>query len=155
MNPTVTDWMQAWSAVLTGFLGVIGAIIALVQLWQIKQQLKGYSLTNVLTLESDMNSRKEKIDDIARQIRFFDDEGKLVGAAKEIYNDYIQTAIENYLNSLDRLCFCILRGYFKEGDWRPEYRDYVADAIQAYPNKFGPSSIYTNIIDLHNKWKRA
>jgi len=154
MNPLITDWMQAWSSIITGFLGLTGAAFALCQIFQIKEQLRGSTLTNVLSLEADMNSRKAKLDDINNDIEKANKEGQLDDSMKEIFSKYQNAAIENWLNSVDRLCFCIKKNYLKERDWKAEYRDYIVDIVKTYENKFGASSKYKNIIDINEKWLR-
>lgn len=38
-------------------------------------------------------------------------------------------ARENYLNSMDRLCACILRGQFPEEEYRKDYRNWVNEIM--------------------------
>jgi len=38
--------MQAWTGIVLGFLGIIGAIFASIQIFQIKKQLQVSTLTN-------------------------------------------------------------------------------------------------------------
>ena len=35
-----------------------------------------------------------------------------------------------------------------------EYRDYIIDIVRTYEDKFGESSLYTNIKDINQKWLR-
>lgn len=130
MEPLVTDWIQAITAIVTGVFGLAGAIFAIVQVYQIKNQLSSATLTNVLTLEAEMNSRKAKLDDINNEIEKANLEGKLDKNAKEVFKRYQNSAIENWLNSVDRLCFCIKSNYLKEKDWKMEYRDYIIDIVR-------------------------
>ena len=83
MEPLVTDWIQAITAIVTGVFGLAGAIFAIVQVYQIKNQLSSATLTNVLTLEAEMNSRKAKLDDINNEIEKANLEGKLDKNAKK------------------------------------------------------------------------
>ncbi len=154
MEPLITDWIQSITAIITGGLGLIGAIFAIIQIYQIKNQLSSATLTNVLTLEAEMNSRKAKLDDINNEIEKAKIEGKLDKNAKEVFKRYQNSAIENWLNSVDRLCFCIKSNYLKEKDWKMEYRDYIIDIVRTYEDKFGESSLYTNIKDINQKWLR-
>lgn len=154
MEPLVTDWIQAITAIVTGVFGLAGAIFAIVQVYQIKNQLSSATLTNVLTLEAEMNSRKAKLDDINNEIEKANLEGKLDKNAKEVFKRYQNSAIENWLNSVDILCFCIKSNYLKEKDWKMEYRDYIIDIVRTYEDKFGESSLYTNIKDINQKWLR-
>ena len=154
MEPLVTDWIQAITAIVTGVFGLAGAIFAIVQVYQIKNQLSSATLTNVLTLEAEMNSRKAKLDDINNEIEKANLEGKIKQNAKAVFKRYQNSAIENWLNSVDRLCFCIKSNYLKEKDWKMEYRDYIIDIVRTYEDKFGESSLYTNIKDINQKWLR-
>lgn len=154
MEPLITDWIQSITAIITGGLGLIGAIFAIIQIYQIKNQLSSATLTNVLTLEAEMNSRKAKLDDINNEIEKAKIEGKLDKNAKEVFKRYQNSAIENWLNSVDRLCFCIKSNYLKEKDWKMEYRDYIIDIVRTYEDKFGESSLCTNIKDINQKWLR-
>jgi len=67
----------------------------------------------------------------------------------------IEVAKENYLNSLDRLSYCILHNYLSDKDWRTEYRDTIFDAVDKNENSFGLSSRYRNIIKIYDKWKAS
>ena len=154
MEPLVTDWIQSITAIVTGVFGLGGAIFAIIQIYQIKNQLSSATLTNVLTLEAEMNSRKAKLDDINNEIEKANLEGKLDKNTKEVFRKYQNSAIENWLNSVDRLCFCIKSNYLKEKDWKMEYRDYIIDIVRTYEDKFGESSLYTNIKDINQKWLR-
>ena len=154
MEPLITDWIQSITAIVTGGLGLIGAVFAIIQIYQIRHQLSSATLTNVLTLEAEMNSRKAKLDDINYEIEKSKSEGKFDKNAKEVFKRYQNSAIENWLNSVDRLCFCIKSNYLKEKDWKMEYRDYIIDIVRTYEDKFGESSLYTNIKDINQKWLR-
>ena len=114
MEPLITDWIQSITAIITGGLGLIGAIFAIIQIYQIKNQLSSATLTNVLTLEAEMNSRKAKLDDINNEIEKAKIEGKLDKNAKEVFKRYQRT----------------------------------------YEDRFGESSLYTNIKDINQKWLR-
>ncbi|UEM37670.1 hypothetical protein [Pectobacterium aquaticum] len=65
---------------------------------------------------------------------------------------YLNECIENYLNSLDRLCFCIIKGYFDNDDMKIEYRHVLNDAVKENPTYFQQSSKHRNIIKIHEKW---
>ena len=168
MEPLITDWIIAISSLVTGSVGLMGIFIALYQIFQIKlqleygnkelknttSQLKNTTLTNVLSLEAEMNDRKEKVDTINNEIEKLNLNGELTEERKEIYLKFLNVAIENWLNSIDRLCFCIKNDYLIEKDWKAEYRDYVIDVVKTFEEKFGASSKYKNILDINNKWLR-
>jgi hypothetical protein len=93
---------------------------------------------------------------VSHEIQKLNLENKLKYKEKEIYKKKLNAAIENWLNSVNRLCFCIMRDYLKEKDWKIEYRDYISNVVKnkKFEKYFGAASIYRNIIDLNNKWSR-
>lgn len=152
--PNITDWIQAISDGIIAMTAIIGSFLVIRQLSSIKIQSSVSVLTNVLTIETEMNDRKEKVDDVVAHLRKLEVEGKLDDPLNKIIQDQLNSAIENWLNSVDRLCFCIKKNYLPEKDWKSEYRDYVIDLVKASEGKFGPGSKYTNIIDINSKWLR-
>jgi hypothetical protein len=102
----------------------------------------------VLQLEAEMNARKQEVDEAACELRCEDAKTKpnvkLVSALQDTMKGYL----ENWLNSADRLAYCILHDYLPERDWRSEYRDLFMCLVRNHEDQFGPKSIYTNIIDL-------
>ncbi len=126
-------------------VGVIGLGFTGWQLRQLKNQVRLSNLTNVLALESEINDRKEKVDEITRMI------GE--GNSEINIEEHLEAAVENWINSVDRLCFCIRKGYFPEKEWSIEYRDYILGLVRANEDKFGAGSRYVHIINLNSKWK--
>lgn len=149
----LTDWANI--ATITSVLIASGALlVAWRQLKGVRTELRMNSLMAVLEIEAEMNSRKEKVDSVAFKIRTIDAEKKLTDSLKDIFFDERNCALENWLNSVDRLAYCILRDYLKDRDWRSEYRDYIQNIVRENESLFGPGTRYTNIVDIHNKWKR-
>jgi len=107
----------------------------------------------VLEIEGQMNERKSAWDKSSRSIR----EADLNDTPSEMMDiiiDYHATTKENYFNSLDRLCFCILKQFLKEKDWKVEYRNLLHNTIQDNESDFGVSTPYKNVVDLNYKWQR-
>lgn len=147
------EWFSAiWTCV--GAVATAAAVyVAYIQLGNLNDSVRMTALGLVLQLESEMNARKEKVDESATRVRL--EAAREDSCELEIFTDAMKVCVENWINSADRLAFCILRGYLKERDWQSEYRDYFANLIQNHTEFFGPASIYTNLIDLNHKWKRA
>lgn len=136
---------------------VVAAGALIVAWWQlsgVRTELRMNSLMAVLEIESEMNSRKEKLDSVAFKIRALAAENTLSNKLKEVLTDERSCALENWLNSVDRLAYCILKNYLKDRDWRSEYRDYIQNIVRDNESLFGAGSRYINIIDINNKWKR-
>lgn len=162
---TQTDWISAISSALTTIISGGVLWVAYYQIKQVKVQLKGLAenqknstLMAVLELESELNKRKESFDKANFEIREYNLElestkKKLNEDLLEIYSDKIEVSKENYLNSLDRLSYCILHDYLSDRDWRTEYRDTIFEAVDNYKEKYDISSRYRNTIDIYNKWK--
>lgn len=162
---TQTDWISAISSVLTTIISGGALCVAYYQIKQVKIQLKGLSknqknntLMAVLELESELNKRKESFDKANFELREYNHEienfnKKLSADLLGIYNDKINVSKENYLNSLDRLSYCILNDYLSDRDWRTEYRDTIFESVYNYRDNFGVSSRYRNTIKIYDKWK--
>ncbi|WP_299673239.1 hypothetical protein [uncultured Tenacibaculum sp.] len=162
---TETDWISAVSSALTTIISGGVLWVAYYQFKQVKIQLKGLAenqknntLMTVLELESELNKRKESFDKANFELREYNLElenskKKINNDLLEIYNDKIEVSKENYLNSLDRLSYCILHDYLSDRDWRTEYRDTIFEAVDNYKEKYDISSRYRNTIDIYNKWK--
>lgn len=162
---STTDWISAISSSLTMLISGGVLWVAYYQIKQVKKQLKGLAenqknstLMTVLELESELNKRKENFDKANFELREYNLEienskKKLSKELLEIYRDKIDVSKENYLNSLDRLSYCILHDYLSDRDWRTEYRDTIFDAVDSYKESFGVSSRYRNTIKIYDKWK--
>lgn len=151
--------MAAWTGAIGTGVAALAAIAAVaVAYWQLSNlndSLRMGTLNVVLQLESEMNARKEKVEEASAKVRL---EAEMVGAQSCILPILVDTMngyLENWLNSADRLAYCISRGYLKERDWKAEYRDYFQKLVEDHSQYFGPATIYTNLLDLNNKWKRA
>jgi hypothetical protein len=147
--------IMAWAAVAGVIVALLGVLVAWWQLRNLNTTLRMNSLGVVLQLESEMNARKAKADEIAFKIR----QESLAENANikllDVLNGHLNGCLENWLNAADRLAFCILQGYFADKDWKTEYRGYFADLVKTHPEKYGPGSIYTNTLDLHHRWQRS
>ncbi len=162
---TETDWISAISSALTTIISGGVLWVAYFQIKQVKKQLKGLSenqknssLMTVLESESELNKRKESFDKVNFELREYNFEianskKKLNKDLLEIFSDKIEVAKENYLNSLDRLSYCIIHNYLSDRDWRTEYRDTIFDAVDSYNEKFGVSTRYRNTVKIYDKWK--
>jgi len=153
--------INALSTAINTFISLGILLVAYVQLKKVKEQLKNLSdnqrnstLMTVLELESEMFKRKEALDKISFEIREIGISGKnLSEETIELLDDKNNVAIENYLNSLDRFCYCILHKYISDRDWKTEYRDVIFDAVDNYEEKYGTSSRFRNTKRLFHKWK--
>lgn len=61
--------------------------------------------------------------------------------------------VESYLAALDRLCFCTVKEYFKQDEWKIEYRDRIFYEVRTYPALFGADTRFPNILVLYERWR--
>ncbi|MCD0475064.1 hypothetical protein LPB87_11735 [Flavobacterium sp. EDS] len=165
MCPSITDWISAFSSVLSVIISLGVLLVAWYQIKQVKIQLqslaesqKNSTLMTVLELESELNKRKEYFDQCNFELRAYDiqinsSEVELNEDVLGLFADKIKIARENYLNALDRFSYCIIHKYILDRDWRTEYRDVIFEAVDNYSECFGVSSRFRNTKQLYEKWK--
>lgn len=141
-----------WEGFAALFAGA-GVAVAWFQLNGIKKSLKTSSLMAVLEIEAQVNERKVFLDKCASDIRHLENKDPKDLEELKIGADLFECAKENYFNAMDRLCFCILRGYLKDKDWRAEYRNAVKNLIDKNPQAFDEASGFRNIKELNKKWQ--
>ncbi|EPQ9920361.1 TPA: hypothetical protein RUZ21_003392 [Vibrio cholerae] len=147
-------------------ISLVGVVVAMYAVYVAKKNLetiskeltvslKGHRLEHlkvVLEIETQMNSRKLEFDKASKDVRL--DEGRSEEKS-EILADYLDATKESYLNSLDRLCFCIRHKYLNDKDWRVEYRNVVFNVIQEFPTDFDEASPYVNIKEVNKLWQSS
>lgn len=144
--------ISAIAASVMAIAAVVGVAFGLIQLSNIRTELRNGSLDSILEIESQMNERKSKVDEITNKIMV---EGSTWTVdLKSAYSLWLNQAKENWYNAIDRFAFCVIRNYVEENEWKVEYRNYIHDVIIADPTKFQTGSPYRNMIDLDNKWQR-
>lgn len=148
--------MMDWSDFLTSWLMALSAIGAVaVAYWQLRNldnTLKTNGLMAVLQLEAEMNSRNLLVNEASNRIR---SERANENPNREYIlaqGDLLESYVENWLNAADRLAYCIREGYLAERDWKREYRPYFQNLVKTHESKFGPGTLYRNILHLNNKW---
>jgi len=146
----------------TFIVACVGSCIAWYQLSKINKQIKIAvdnqrldKLKIVLEIETQMNQRKLEFDKVSKQIRESALDNNLSEEKKEILQDYFDSIKESYFNSLDRLCYCIDKGYIDDKDWRSEYRNLILEVIKSYESDFGVASPYNNIKNINEKWQQS
>lgn len=147
MEVSIADW-------ITAVASMSAVLIAWYQLSDMANSLRNSQLSNALHLESEISSRRQDFLALIEKIQI--EKAKGTDAAKVrtgIYQALLDSHLENYLNVLDRLAFCIRRGFLVEKDWRSEYRDVFKETISSYSEYFGSDTRYHNILELSRKWK--
>lgn len=140
------------SLVGLGMLGI--AIWSLRQLTsQVSAAVKSNSISQLnalLALEQQISERRLRLAEagmIVTELKNSPDQEKKDSAALR-FNE----AKENYLNGLDRLCFCVAKGLLSEEDMRLEYRDTIKTAMGDFPDSFTATTPYRNIKKIYELW---
>lgn len=146
--------MSEFIGILGGIIGILGGIGGCIaayhshnQLIKIAENQQIDILKVVLEIESQ----------IARRSMEFNKAAKALKENNSKTNEgYFLTAKENYFNALDRLCFCIRKGYIPEWDWRKEYQNMIHKTIEAYEKQdFGNATKYRNMLELDRQWQTS
>ena len=143
--------------------GVIAAIIAAIvyyaQLKKMNESVKTAADANsIATLNAVINLEKTITDNRNRLSQTAAEVSKL---SSDTDTQHKQTVIlvfnearENYLNSMDRLCACIIRGQIPEVDYRKDYINAINEIVthKNYNELMGVGTRYRNIVKLYEKW---
>jgi len=145
---TLTIGVQDLPSIITAIGAIVGISFTIYEICQIKEQLKNSTLINIFTLETDICSQKEKVDKVSLEIqaKAINLGDKYTKELARIDQESLNSVIENWFNSVERLCFCIKRKYIKERDWKTLYRDYIKDIVDKHVDKFGANTIYANVL---------
>lgn len=150
MNQSCDSWCEVANAISAIVTALFTAGLFFVALIQFKNLIRANSLKTILDLESELNQRKSRIDDITSKIRTAEKDANI--DVIDIYNDDLEAAQESYFNALDRLCYCVLKGYLEDRDWKSEYSDLLKETVRSNESSFGIGTYYKNIKKLYEKW---
>lgn len=159
-DPNIADWLIAIGEIGQAIAAFIVVFYGIYQIKQFTTQLSNDSsrialdtLRIVLEIENQINARKVELDKASKSLREADLDSDFPSNQKSILADYFDSMKENYFNSLERLSFCIVKGYVPERDWKTEYRNMLKDTIKEFEDNFGPASPYKNIVKLNYDWQ--
>lgn len=165
MATNIPDWITAICSIFSLLISGGALLFAYSQIKQMNHQLKNMNdtfrnstLMTVLELENELIRRKVSWDDASFQLREYNInltrlKEKPNKEYVELLQDKFNTSLENYLNSLDRFCYCVLHNYISDRDWKTEYRDVVFDIVDNNPENFNVNSRFRNTIKIYQKWK--
>lgn len=143
---------------------VISAVIALIMLGvaisqlsklriQVQEAVKSNIISELgtfLEVENQIKNSRRELTKASLNVLTLKDKGRQ--DELDSASLYLDECIENYLNGLDRLCFCIIKEYFDNDDMKIKYRHVINDAVEKNPTYFQQASKYRNIKKIHEKW---
>jgi len=141
----------------------VSAVIALLMLaaaiWQVSKLTNQVAVAVKSNSISELNALLALEQQIADRRMQLSQTGIAVKECKDKSGDQFDSLVlqfdeakQMYLNGLDRLCFCVLKGLLQDDDMRLEYRDIIKSALKDFPEDFGTGTSYRNINKVYEKW---
>ena len=147
-----------WNTGLTVILvltAIIGSFFAWYQLRRLADSLATQTVGMVLGMDKVVNEANQRLAEISIANAELAKSGSATKHELEIAQLRENHAIQNYLNSLDRVCSFFLNGSFSEKMYKSDYRTLVHDAVKNYSTHFGgPQNLYFNLQEIHKKWQK-
>ncbi|HAU28996.1 MAG TPA: hypothetical protein DCW68_02660 [Rhodospirillaceae bacterium] len=141
------------ASLLSDISVICGVILIYLARKQLKASAEAINISrwdSLLSFEQDMFSRQANFISISQKIR----DAKLENKGEtELIKAEHEAAKEIYLNSVDRLATCILRGHFSDPEMRPDYSDFINNVVNQFKDDLGVATHYRNIVKLYDKWK--
>jgi hypothetical protein len=146
------------------FGGLVAAFVAYQQLRRMAEAgeaaveaNKKATLANVLDIENSIYVRRQGISEAAQELQNAIEQqkkGEVTREALETKKRFLDEAVENYLNSVDRLCASIIRGLIPEDEYKRDYRILINEIMgkDMYKPFFHAGTPFRNIVSIHGKW---
>ena len=152
----ICNIIMAISSLLSTVVAICALKIAKGQLNKIIENQKVEALKIVLEIEAEMNHRKTEFDEASRKILEVyksQDSNREKKRKIDILGTHFNTTKENYFNIVDRFCYCVEKKYLDDLSWRAEYRNYIKQIVDAYPEDFNSASSYRHIKNINDEWQ--
>ena len=146
--------------VVSTVLYVISAVIAFSMFWlgvrqlgkineQIKEAVNANTISTLgalIEIENQIQSNRDLLAKASVNVTMAS-EGDLDSARL-----YFNQCIEMYLNSIERLCFCIIKGHFDTNDMRREYKSVIEGAMNEHKDYYSQTTKYRNTVKIYHQW---
>lgn len=164
MNQETYNLITAYTLIISSVIALFMLGLTILQLSKIAEQAKAAieqakaaAQANIL---NRLNSLLEIEDQLAKRRQTLSEAGiELVELGKTGDKDKLDAvslryneAVQMYLNGLDRLCFCVEKGYLSDDEIRLEYRDIISRAVTDFQKEFMTASPYRNIKKVYDRW---
>jgi hypothetical protein len=151
MTPEVSDALSAFGSLIGGLAALAAVVIAQQQLRQVNRSLRHSSLATLLTIESEMNNRKQEAEKAACELLTLANRNAPWNEI-EIANRHLEGCMESWMNAVDRFAYCIRKKLLREKDWKSEYLPYIRNLLVDHPERFRHDTIYDNTRKLAIRW---
>ena len=136
-----------------GSLGTAaGALLVWRQLTAMVAEQRISALMAVLTLEESISRARGELSDAAAEAARIANDQSMNDVSLKIAKARYEEKTEQYLNTMDRLCACIVRGLVDEETYRQDYRPGLAEIVKQHAQRFGPDTRHRNILKVHQAW---
>ncbi|MCK4819857.1 hypothetical protein KA005_29095 [bacterium] len=120
---------------------------------QVEEAVKSNSISQLnalLALEQQIAERRLELSQAGIAVADLKDSNNSneIDSASLRFNE----AKQMYLNGLDRLCFCVLKGLLNDEEMRLEYREIISSAIKDFPEDFNTGTPYRNVKKVYEQW---
>ena len=160
---TTYEWITVFIFSISAIIALIMVGLAISQLKELTKQVKSANESNtlsrlmaLLSLEDSIAERRLSLSEAGIDLT---EQGKKAQSNSAVYKDSFEIAHlrfneakQMYLNGLDRLCFCLNKGFLIEEDLRAEYRDIITRAVNDFPDDFKTNTQYRNVKKIYEKW---
>jgi hypothetical protein len=137
--------MEAALALGALVASIIGGFVAYLTLRTIVRQLESAKWNALLSFEQDISSRRQRFQDIARELE--------AGTVSPSIEARYEEAKENYLNAVERLASSILNGQFPALEMKQSYREYIVSTIRQFPASYQAGTPYRKTLELNERWQ--
>ena len=114
-------------------------------------------LESLLTMESNIVERRLELGEAGIKLAELGAKEK-AGTGADLKPEFAiaqlryNEAAELYLNALDRLCFCLLKGHLDQEELRADYRNAINTTVKDFREKLGPGTPHRNLIKVYESW---
>jgi hypothetical protein len=144
----IAQW-QFWATVgadaiaaLALVAAVVGGVLAYKNIKLIVNQLELSRWSTLLVFEQDMAARGAAFQVISAE-----------DGARELFQERLNAAKENYFNAIDRLASSILIGHFPPDVMKQDYQEFITRVVREFPSDFDTGTRYRKVIKLFNRWQ--
>jgi hypothetical protein len=144
---TTSAHVSAIADCIAAIAALFAVVLAGQELRKTRRAFKQSALASLLGIEADVANRRAALSEINFRRNTESDQ------ERQGHLDQLKAvAIENYLNALDRIAFCIRHKYLSEKQFRSEYERLFQESIECWDDFFGDGSCYDNILFLAKRW---
>jgi hypothetical protein len=99
---------------------VSALLLCIIAYFQLRDLARSSRINAILNLEAELHQRRAVLEKASIDLQL-----ESRGANGKLYEDAFNSYLESYLNAVDRICYCILKDYLKDREWKSEYFNLI------------------------------